>query len=52
MKIADLIHELSYFPPDDEVSVYGYVDGDEYEFEIDSVDGDIIPMIIMHGGKV
>ena len=52
MKIADLIHGLSYFPPDYEVSVFGFVDGEEYEFEIDEVDGDIIPMIIMHGGKV
>lgn len=52
MQIKDLIHELSYFPPDDEVSVFGYVDGEEYEFEIDGVEGDVIPMIIMTGGKV
>lgn len=52
MKVKDLIHELSYFPPDDEVSVFGYVDGEEYEFEIDDVEGDVIPMIIMTGGKI
>lgn len=51
MKIADLIHELSYFPTEDEVSVFGYVDDDEYEFEIDGVEGDIIPTIIMTGWK-
>lgn len=52
MTIKDLIHELSYFPPDYEVSVFGFVDGEEYEFEIDGVEGDVIPMIIMTGGKV
>lgn len=52
MLIKDLIHELSYFPSDYEVSVFGFVDGEEYEFEIDEVEGDVIPMIIMTGGKV
>lgn len=52
MQIKDLIHELSYFPPDDEVSVFGFIDGVEYEFEIYEVEGDVIPMIIMTGGKV
>lgn len=31
---------------------FGFVDGEEYEFEIDEVEGDVIPMIIMTGGKV
>ncbi|WP_322622130.1 hypothetical protein [Aedoeadaptatus coxii] len=52
MQIKDLIRELSYFPPDDEVSVFGCVDSEEYEFEIDEVEGDVIPMILLTGGKV
>lgn len=51
MKVKDLIEQLLYFLPEDEVSVFGYVHGEEYEFEIDEVEGDVIPMIIMTGWK-
>lgn len=52
MKVKDLIQELMYFLPDDEVLALGYIDGEDYMFEIDQVDGKNIPMIIMIGGKV
>lgn len=59
MKIKDLIKELEYFDPEDELDVYAYdKDKDiEYECEINHVDGDIIPMSILdvvktyEGGK-
>lgn len=51
MKVKDLIQELMYFLPDDEVLAFSYIDGEEYEFEIDEVDGNNIPMIIMTGEK-
>lgn len=47
MRVKDLIHELSYLSPNNEISILGYVDGDEYEFEIDEIDGYVTPMIIM-----
>ena len=52
MKVKDLIQELMYFLPDDEVLAFSYIDGEEHEFEIDEVEGKNIPMIIMTGGKV
>lgn len=49
MKIKDLIKELEYFDPEDELDVHAYdKDKDiEYECEIVAVDGDIIPMLIL-----
>lgn len=49
MKIKDLLKELEYFDPDDELDVFAY-DKDldiEYECEIRMVEGDIIPMLIL-----
>lgn len=49
MKIKDLVKELEYFDPEDELVVYAYdKDKDiEYECDISAVDGDIIPMLIL-----
>lgn len=54
MKIKNLIRELEYFDPDDELDVYAYDKGKdiEYECKINMVEGDIIPMLILDVVKV
>lgn len=49
MKIKDLLKELEYFDPDDELDVFAYDKGKdiEYECQINMVEGDIIPMLIL-----
>ena len=59
MKIKDLLKELEYFDPDNELDVFAYDKGKdiEYECQINMVEGDIIPMLILdvvktyEGGK-
>ena len=49
MKIKELLKELEYFDPDDELDVFAYdKEKDiEYECQINMVEGDIIPMLIL-----
>lgn len=59
MKIKNLIKELEYFDPEDELGVYAH-DKDnniEYAFDINNVGGDLFPILILdivrtyEGGK-
>lgn len=52
MKVKDLIQELIYFLPDNEVSFFGHIDGESYRFEIDEADGKNNPMITLTGEKL
>lgn len=49
MKIKDLVKELEYFDPEDEIGVYAH-DKDnniEYAFDINNVDGNLSPILIL-----
>lgn len=49
MKIKDLLKELEYFDPEDEIGVYAH-DKDnniEYAFDINNVGGNLSPILIL-----